>query len=270
MQVDYQPFIDRVIQKYEGGYGWSRNDPGGPTKYGITCYDLAEHRHLKMTSMAAWAPVVRDMSLAEAEVIYQDKYANGVNFSILPAGADCCVLDYAINSGVSRALLVTKALLRAPATKIDTTTATAIEAYGVQKFIAAMNAERLSFMHAIKGGAMWREYGHGWGNRVADLTAYSDHLAAVAKDPTLPAAPPVAPDLTKVVTPKATHVAKTAGGITAGGVVSVPTTMHFSGVSHAYVAAAALGILVVGVGYEAWQASKTAAANAKVVLPAGA
>ena len=51
-QLTYLPFTARMINRYEGGYGWNRADPGGPTKYGITCYDLAEHRGLKMDSMA--------------------------------------------------------------------------------------------------------------------------------------------------------------------------------------------------------------------------
>jgi hypothetical protein len=50
--VTYKAFVDRMISKYEGGYGWDANDPGGPTKYGITCYDLAEHLGERMTSMA--------------------------------------------------------------------------------------------------------------------------------------------------------------------------------------------------------------------------
>ena len=59
MQSTYKAFIDRVIDKYEGGYGWDKDDKGGPTKYGITCYDLAEHMGQKMTSMAQWAPIVK-------------------------------------------------------------------------------------------------------------------------------------------------------------------------------------------------------------------
>ena len=53
-QADYTPFVERMIARYEGNYGWDAGDSGGPTKYGITCYDLAEHRNEKMTSMARW------------------------------------------------------------------------------------------------------------------------------------------------------------------------------------------------------------------------
>jgi len=267
MQANYTVFIDRVIKNYEGGYGWDKGDPGGPTKDGITCFDLAEHRHQKMTSMSAWASIVKAMPLSEAEAIYQDKYAAGLGFSILPSGADCCILDYGINSGLGRPIHVANAILRTKASKIDSSIVAAIEAYGVTKFINAMDQERLSFMHAIQGGRMWQKFGHGWGARVADLTAYSDHLATLDKDHV--STPPVAPDLSNVVTPKAIHVAKSAGGVTAGSVIAGPTSLHLAGMSHIIVAVAAVGILAAGIGYEAWQAHKTATANAKVVLPAG-
>lgn len=65
----YKTFIDRMISRYEGGYGWNRKDPGGPTKYGVTCWDLAEHRKFKMDSMARWAPIVQALTIDEAEAI---------------------------------------------------------------------------------------------------------------------------------------------------------------------------------------------------------
>lgn len=253
MQVDYTAFIDRVIHSYEGGYGWNKKDPGGPTKYGITCFDLAEHRGQKMTSMATWAPIVQAMPLSEAEDIYRTKYAVKCGFDALPAGPDCCVLDYGINSGISRALASKNAILRG----------STIQLYGAKKFVDSMCAERLQFMHAIRGGSAWAEFGHGWGARVADLQAYCDHL-------TLGGVAPVAPDLTHVVTPKATHVAKTAGAATT---LSVPTSAgaaHYFGLDVAMVAGVAAAVLALGVGYEAWQVGKTADLNNKVILPAGA
>jgi len=264
MQGNYQAFIDRVIKKYEGGYGWDKGDPGGPTNFGITCYDLAEHRHQKMTSMAAWAVPVKSMTLAEAEAIYQDKYAAGLGFSILPSGADCCILDYGINSGLPRPIAAAHAIVRLPNSgKVDSALVDAIEKYGVSKFTKMLDNERLSFMHAIQGGRMWQRFGHGWQSRVNDLDNY---CAALARNDT----PVEAVDLSHVVTPKAIHVAKTAGGITAGGAVAVPAGLHVGGFSHWAVGAVAAGVVIAGVAYEAYQSKATAAANLKVVLPAGA
>lgn len=264
MLSSYKAFIDRVIDKYEGGYGWNKKDPGGPTKYGITCYDYAEFLHVKMTSMALWAPKVQAMPLATAEEIYRTKYAAGVRYDDLPLGVDACMLDYAINSGVSRPILVAREIVRVPGvSRFDQPLLDAIKKYDPDRFINAMCAERLQFMHEIRGGSAWAEFGHGWGIRVADVKAYSQHLATAAPEP-------VAPDLTQIATPKAVHAPQTAGGITAAGAVGIGTSTTLAGADWKVGVGLALGALVIGVGYEAWQDIKATKANATVTLPAGA
>jgi lysozyme family protein len=251
VQADYAPFIDRVIQRYEGGYGWNKRDTGGPTKYGITCYDYADYLHLKMDSMSAWAPRVQAMPLDVAEKIYQTKYAGGVNFDAEPAGEDCCTLDYAINSGVSRAMLVRNEIFKKYGTTLP-----------AQDFINRMCDERLAFMKSIRGGSAWAEFGHGWSTRVADLRGYCAHLAAGG---TVEAAPS-APDLTHTAQPKATHVAKTAGTVTGGSTLGGAAVTHAAGFHWPTVAAVAAALLAAGVAYEAWQAGNATKANATVHL----
>lgn len=245
MQVDYPPFIDRVIQRYEGPYGWNKKDAGGPTKYGITCFDLAEHRGQKMDSMERWAPIVQAMPLSEAEAIYKTKYANGINFDALPAGCDVVILDYAINSGVGRGKAILaefKAGLNDP-----------------KKFIDEVCAERLRFMHAIRGGSDWVEFGHGWQARVTDLQTYAQHLAAGGVHETAPAVHPAV-----VPTPKAQHVPNTVPGKTAGGAVATGVAVHQMGGSWWMIVGAMLVVVVAGVAYEAWSESSTNTLNLKV------
>ena len=175
MLADYQPFIDRVIDRYEGGYGWDAKDPGGPTKYGITCYDLAEHRGQTMTSMSTWAPLVKAMSRQEAEDIYRSKYATGVQFDYLNPGCDTVLLDYGINSGESRLIRVARALLKLPAGATMTPDlVAAINKADAKWFINAVCTERLHFMHRSAAGRHGLEFGRGWGARVADLQIYSE------------------------------------------------------------------------------------------------
>jgi lysozyme family protein len=249
VQVDYAPFIDRVIHRYEGGYGWNPKDTGGPTKYGITCYDLAAHRGQRMDSMLRWAPLVQAMQLPEAEAIYQTKYAAGVAFDTMVAGEDCCTLDYAINSGVSRGNLVKAEIYKKYGAAIP-----------AADFVNRMCDERLAFMKAIRGGSAWAEFGHGWQSRVDDLRGYCAHLATGA----LVALPP--PDLTHTAQPKATHAPKTAGTATGGGSIGGMIAAHMAGFHWPTVAAIGAGILTVGVAFEAWEAGKTATANATVHL----
>ena len=258
MQVDYKPFVDRMINKYEGPYCWNSGDPGGPTKYGVTCFDLAEHRHEKMDSMTRWVPIVQAMPLSEAEDIYATKYATAVDFNDLPPGDDVVGMDYAVNSGIARPILVWRRLLNVPGpSKMDLTLLKAIEKTDPKWIVDQTCAERLRFMHAIRGGSAWAEFGRGWQARVDDLRVYGEHLVAGGTHETAP--PP--PDLSKVATPKAKHVPQTAGTKTAGGVVVAGGAAHAAGAPLWGVALAAGVVLAAGIAYEIWQEHKAAAAN---------
>lgn len=248
MQQDYKAFIDRVIDHYEGGYGWNPKDKGGPTKYGITCYDLAEHRGEKMDSMAKWAPLVKEMKREEAEAIYQKKYAVGTHFDALPAGVDCCVLDYAINSGVGRANNVLKAVTGGQAIA------------NAEQVVNAICDERLRFMHSIRGGSDWTEFGHGWQARVDDLRHYCTalvHNVPADGPPTIPAAPKVAhpdPNTTEHVKRTVVVAAGTAGAT------------HASGQSHTVTVIVGL-VALVGASYILYRnRQKIAALNLKPLI----
>jgi lysozyme family protein len=266
----YKPFVDRMIGKYEGGYGWNRKDPGGPTKFGITCFDLAEHRGQKMTSMSAWAPIVQAMELPEAEAIYASKYAAAIRFNDLPAGVDCEMLDYGVNSGIARPIRVVRAILGVPGPAVmDPTLFKAILAANPVTLINAISAERLHFMHGIRGGSAWAEFGGGWGARVADLKAYSLHLISpVVADA------PQAPDLTKVSMPKAKHgdpaiINKTIKGA-AGTATASGTGSHFAGMPLELIAVLVGFIAVGGFAYVMYAKQKAANDNATVILPIAA
>ena len=175
MQANYKPSIDRIINKYEGGYGWDRADPGGPTKYGITCFDLAEHRHQRMDSMARWAPIVRAMTLQEAEDIYASKYATSCRFNDLVSGPDCAVLDFGINSGPSRAIKYAQGIVGTTQDGVlGPVTLAAINKMDPNRFVDAYCDARLRFLHGL---STWSTFGRGWAARVADLRAYCHALA---------------------------------------------------------------------------------------------
>lgn len=183
MQANYDAFIRRVITRYEGNYGWDAGDSGGPTKFGVTCYDLAEHMHRKMTSMGAWAPIVRAMSLATAEEIYRTKYAVKDRFDELESGSDCVVLDYGINSGVLRPVWVAQGILgRRRSNVFDHDLVKAINDYSAARFIDRMCDERMAF---LRGLSIWPRFRGGWSTRVADLRHYCH---AIASDKPVPKA----------------------------------------------------------------------------------
>ncbi len=178
MRDNYKAFVERVIQRYEGGYGWDRADPGGPTNYGITCYDLAEHRHQKMTSMSAWAPIVRAMPLQEAEDIYATKYASACRFNDLNSGPDCAIFDFGVNSGSSRAIKYAQMVVGTTRDGVlGPITLAAINAMDSNKFVDDLCDFRL---HFLKGLHTWKVFGVGWTRRVADVRNYSHRVTGAA------------------------------------------------------------------------------------------
>lgn len=169
--VDYKPFVERMIARYEGGYGWDRADPGGPTKFGITCYDLAEHRHQRMDSMERWASMVKALTLGEADDIYATKYATACQFDALRTGTDCVIFDFGVNSGPSRAVKYAQQIAKVRVDGVlGPVTLEAINAMSPGPFIEQLCGRRLAF---LRGLSTWRTFGRGWGARVSDLRSYS-------------------------------------------------------------------------------------------------
>lgn len=271
VQSTYKAFTDRMIGKYEGPYGWNRKDPGGPTKYGVTCFDLAEHRGQKMDSMDRWAPLVAAMPETEAEAIYKTKYATAIRYDDLPAGDDACMMDYAVNSGVSRPIIVARRMLNVPGpARMDQALLDAIKKVDPVWFVKTMCAERLQFMHSIRDGEAWAEFGHGWAARVSDLQLYSVHLATTSQSGVATVPAPEAPDLTHVVQPKAVHVPQTATKSTLGSAAAAGAASHASGLPLWQTACIVVGVLVAGIAYEAYHDHAAVAANSTVHLTAAA
>lgn len=264
MKSTYHPFIDRMINKYEGGYGWNKKDPGGPTNFGITCYDLAENRGQKMTSMAYWAPLVRTMTKREAEDIYSRKYATKLQFDFLNDGVDVCLLDYGVNSGWVRPIRVARSILSVPGPLTMTPDlVSAINKVDPEKFIRTVCVERLHFMQGIRGGDAWKEFGGGWGSRVADLYQYA--IALVHRQPA--SSPEVIGVKSMPDAPKVTHgdpalVPTTAKGVGTGLGTAVVTQL--GGFPTTTVAVIAGVVILAGIGYFMWKQGKFDRANSAV------
>ena len=80
--------LDMII-KHEGGYVNHPEDPGGETKYGI--------------SKRAYPDVEIDkLSESDAKAIYKEDYWNRIKGDDLPISVACVVMDYGVNSGISR------------------------------------------------------------------------------------------------------------------------------------------------------------------------
>ena len=186
MQKNYKAFVDRMITRYEGNYGWDRGDDGGPTKFGITCYDLAEYLGKNMNSMSAWAPTVRAMPLETAEAIYIKKYAAKDRFNQLESGTDCVMFDFGVNSGTMRPVWIAQHVLRLPTSSSFTDDLLhAINEEPAHHFIDQMCDARMAYLRGLKN---WSTFRGGWTSRVADLRGYCHRIAEDAAPDPLPVA----------------------------------------------------------------------------------
>ena len=150
---NYLNCIEFVL-KSEGGYVNDPHDPGGETNYGI--------------SKRAYPNLdIRNLTKAQAILIYRRDYWDKVQGDYLPCGLDLVALDAAVNSGVGQS---TKWLQRAVKVKDDGVlgpkTLKALREDPVATTIESALHERLTFMQGLRN---WPRYGKGWLNRLQNL-----------------------------------------------------------------------------------------------------
>jgi lysozyme family protein len=104
-RTTYDVALARLLA-HEGGYSNHPDDPGGPTKFGITIGDY--RRYVKADVTAA---DVRAISVDEAKAIYRRRYWDVQRCDELPAGVDYAVFDYGVNSGIGRSGKVLRRVL---------------------------------------------------------------------------------------------------------------------------------------------------------------
>lgn len=90
--------IEDVIRR-EGAYVNHPADKGGPTNWGITKATLENFYGFKVTERE-----VKDLTQAEAKLIYLNKYFYGPRIDKLPPPIQAQVLDIAVNSGPKKAV----------------------------------------------------------------------------------------------------------------------------------------------------------------------
>jgi lysozyme family protein len=173
--------------KYEGTkFEDVPGDRGGPTKFGITIYRLAEVRKVKLgkRGSASWIDMtqeVRALGQDEAREIYDTYYWQPVRGDDLPAGLDFAVADFGLNSGPSRAVKKLQALIGARQDGVfGPKTLDALQAYGdISGLIERYCDTRREFLNAIvENSPNQAKFLNGWMNRVKQVQAKSAALAA--------------------------------------------------------------------------------------------
>ena len=158
MKENYD-FILKQVLKYEGGYSDHKDDPGGATMKGITqaVYDSwRKTNNLPVQS-------VRNISDSEVAAIYRNLYWDKIRGDDLPSGIDMAVMDYAVNSGVSKAAKTLQGIVGV--TQDGVIGPATIQAAKTYVAMAVTN-KRLAFMQSL---SIWPTFGKGWAARIADV-----------------------------------------------------------------------------------------------------
>ncbi len=161
MLKNFDEVLHRVLA-HEGGYTNHPDDPGGPTNWGITIHDARAY-----WKRDADADDVRAMPKEVAKRIYKSKYWDAMRCDELPSGVDYAVMDFGVNSGVSRALKFIEAVAGVPADgKPDDVLVRTIANMPARPIITELCNKRLVFLKSLK---TWPVFGNGWGRRVAEV-----------------------------------------------------------------------------------------------------
>ena len=150
-----------LVLEHEGGYVNHPNDPGGETKYGI--------------SKRAYPNLdIKNLTEKQAVGIYMRDYWERLKAGKIPAGLDLCVMDTAVNSGVSRAVKWLQQLVGSvPDGVIGPKTLAAVQEQYEQdpkELINAYMDHRLGFLQSLK---TWDTFGKGWSRRVEKTREYA-------------------------------------------------------------------------------------------------
>ena len=147
-----------IILKHEGGYVNHPEDPGGETNYGI--------------SKRAYPDVdIANLTKEDATAIYKRDYWDRICGDDLPFAVGIVVVDYAVNSGVSRA---SKALqLAAGATAdgvVGPMTVEAVRACPVEDVVKQVTHLRQQF---VRGLLTYETFKNGWERRIEETRNFA-------------------------------------------------------------------------------------------------
>ena len=158
--------VVHMVLEHEGGYVNHPSDPGGETKYGI--------------SKRAYPDVdIAELTEDDAADLYKRDYWDRIKGDDLPVGVACVVMDYAVNSGISRASkalqsvcgiangdgIIGPASLNAVWTTVKNTSE--------EDVITAVTEQRQGFIRAL---SIYDTFGKGWERRIDETRAKAMEL----------------------------------------------------------------------------------------------
>lgn len=163
--------------RQEGGFSNDAHDPGGATNYGITQAEFDAYNDLQGQPKIS----VRRITREQADDIYTRYYWNKVHGDELPSGIDLVIYDYAVNSGVYRAVRYAQWVAGVTVDgKLGPITLRALTAADPKTFIIEFDRRRLSFLSSLN---IFQYFGKGWTRRVREATDAALKLIGETKKP---------------------------------------------------------------------------------------
>ena len=159
----------QIVLKEEGGFVNNPADPGGMTNLGVTkrVWEAFVGHAVSEADMRALTP-------ADVTPLYQKNYWNGIRGDNLPVGVDCAVMDFAVNSGVSRAAkFLQQACNATPDGNIGPNTLNAVNNADPITVIDTVCDQRLAFLQSL---STFATFGRGWTNRVNRVKAAAEQM----------------------------------------------------------------------------------------------
>lgn len=163
---------DLTSPKDEGGYVNNPRDPGGATNFGVTQATYDKWRQARGLLKQS----VHDVTPEEVAAIYHGSYWAPAYCDSLPAGVDFCVFDFAVNSGVYRAVFTLQRAVGALQDgQVGPKTLAAVAAKPAADVIDAVCDARLRFLEGLQNFSV---FGDGWTNRVEYVRTTAKQMAA--------------------------------------------------------------------------------------------
>lgn len=156
----------------EGGYVNHPKDPGGETNMGIT---KATYERFKKLHPHREFPTLRNLPKDMALEIYWEFFAKPIRFDQLPAGVNYALLDFAVNSGVSRAVKTLQAGMKGVSVDgiLGLQTLSAIKAHNAKTLVTNLCEDRQAFVERLK---TFKTFGKGWTRRIAGVKKHALQL----------------------------------------------------------------------------------------------
>lgn len=150
-----------LLMMNEGGYVNNCNDKGGETKYGIS-------------KKAYPNEDICNLTLDRAKEIYRRDYWARCKCDYLPDALSVAVFDFAVNSGVSRAIKYLQASLGVKADGIiGNQTIGAANRLAIKDVLTDYMNRRLTFLTGLKD---FKYFGKGWVKRVERVKNFCEGL----------------------------------------------------------------------------------------------